>query len=421
MEGGLSIGMIRLMVTGIISTAIWLTAAPSTSAIMQQARVEVIQDPSEYGTTVHPELLIIDVDTSTADPATSENISAWDSQDSSSVAVPTDFGILFLRELEGTRRSRRGKKQVRAIVAAGIADGLAAGAKGSIRQLRFDGEYEQLANVEVIEVGAFESVCLLKLERESAVTRYHTVTINVTPPSVSTCLTSGLEHFEKGDVESAAAFLQRASRMTNLDSTTAEKLQWCLRELNNRPAGRIPGESDAGETAVTTNLEIALSYLRLGSRYGTERYALRALALDSANAVAPIYMQAAEALDNCGPDMVILDGGDTIPRFSKEPKLAFFQIPESPVESRITSRAFTTPGLVGWDEQLTYHFGLVSVKARVNALGVVEAVDLYRASGDGILDTAALETALVTRFEPPILCGRAVPMTVAWQVEFFPR
>jgi len=369
---------------------------------------------------VHPELLVIDVDTLTANPSTTENTPASDLQDSSNVAAATDFGVLFLREIEGTRKSRRGKKQVRAIIAAGIADGLVEGAKGMIRQLRFDGGYDLLAGAEVIEVGAFESVCLLKLERESVVTRYHTVTIDVTPPDAATCLNLGLKHFDDGSVESATALLQRASRATNLDSTAAGKLQWCLNELNNRPVNPLSGKIGAGETTVTANLEIALSYLRLGSRRGAERYATQALAVDSANQVAQIYMQAAAALDNCGPDMVILDGGDTTPRFSKEPKLAYYQIPESPVESQ-TTRWRSTGGFSGWTEWLTYHTGIVGVKAQVNALGVVEAVELYRSSGAGIIDTAALETALVTRFEPAILCGRAVPMTVAWRVEFYLR
>ena len=318
-----------------------------------------------------------------------------------------NYGILMLRR---TDKERRGLQRGLALIDGGCATGLKVGMKGDV--------WEQtgyrpvvIANVQVQDVQAFESMCIVKPLRDKLVTRYHDISIGHPTLTPQERLSRGLQYYDDGLFEHALACLESLARLADSNAVVRTRLDECRELCRTESQTPTATEADSLQKRSPNLLEVAESYLRLGDKSGGRRYIDRILRVDSTNEQALELDEAISVLDRCvisvsetpstEPDSLSVD---------RLPEMLSYEVPTFPTPPKEFHDA--------WHARRTYRPGIVWVKALISGKGRVLRAAVQVSSGVDQLDHAATEAAYKNRFKPAISCGRPIPMWVKWKVEF---
>ena len=329
---------------------------------------------------------------------------------SDSVGSPESqqFGILILSETDDTLR---GKQKALALIDGGCANGLTIGLKGTIWDHLGDKPIK-LANVEVQDVQAFESLCLVESLRRRTVTNRHRVAFDQPPLPAAELLSRAEQYYASGLHEQALACYETISGLADSNALVKSRL-----EEFQQSDGLDAGSTTEADSARLRNripgwLKVAEAYIRLGKPMGTRRYIDKILALDNTNEAALELRIALLAYEECKIDMknLFLGSRDTT-GIDKLPRMitaghAWPRIPPGDYYSE-------------WYPKNKNESESVWVRALVGSKGQILRAEVHRTSGMRELDYAAVEAAFQTKFEPGISCGRPMAMWVKWKVRFW--
>ena len=322
-------------------------------------------------------------------------------------AQSQEFGILILHETDNTRR---GKQKALVLIDGGCAKGLTVGMKGVIWD-HSEGKPIKLANVELSDVQAFESLCLVESLRRKIVTTRHRVTFDQPPLTLTELLSRAEQYYTSGLREQALSCYEELSGLADSNALVKSRLEELHRVRWFREDPKTMVDSIRIQKQFPAWLKVAEAYIRLDKASGARRYVDKILTIDSTNQAASELGIALSASEDCKLDMKVLflgskdtSGIDRLPRITSV-GYALPRIPPGDYYSEWYPRNKKEPDSV-W------------IRALVGSKGQVLRAEVHSSSGMRELDSAAVEAAFETKFESGILCGRPMAMWVKWKVEF---
>ena len=325
--------------------------------------------------------------------------------DSITPAMSQNFGILVLEETDDTRQ---GKQRAVALIDGGCAEGLAIGMTGTIWDYLGD-DSVKLANVEVMDVQAYESSCLIESLRRKVVSIHQRVLFSEPSPDSPWLLLIAEQHFADGSFEKALACYEALAGRADASEFVSSRLEECRRAYQLQPIRDTISTSRYPERLVPAWLSVARSYLRLDNPAGTQRYVDKILSLDSTCELALELREALKAIADCNVDLQqLMTGiGDTAVS-TRLPRMITADIPWLRMP----------PDEYYMDVSLSRKPDIVQIRALVGSKGQVLMAAVLHSSRVPELDAAALQSAFNCRFEPGISCGRYLTMWVTWKVQF---